>query len=75
MNMNGCLLTLRSATYAMRAQAILVKNGIGARTVKLDGEFSSKGCTHGIRFDCRSRGTVERLLQENGISYSDIRGQ
>lgn len=73
--MNSCLMTLRSATYAMRAQTILVNNGISARSIKLDDEYARKGCTHGVRFDCRHRVAAERLLREQGISYSDIRVQ
>lgn len=75
LDMSSCLMTLRSATYAMRAQTILINNGISARSVKLDDEYTKKGCTHGVRFDCRNRSAAERLLREQGIPYSDIRTQ
>lgn len=71
--MTRCLMTLRSTTYAMRAQTILRDHGIEARTLKLDGEYAKKGCTHGIRFACQNRALAERLLRENGIPYSEIR--
>ena len=68
-----CLITLRSSTYAMRAQTVLRDHGMEARALKLDGEYLGKGCTHGIRFDCKNRVFAERLLKENGIPYSEIR--
>ncbi len=70
--MYNCLITLRSATYSMKAQKILTDAAIPSKTVKLDSEYSGKGCTHGIRIDCRYKRSAERLLRENGIAFSDI---
>ena len=71
--MENCLVTLKSVTYSMKAQMLLSQNAIPVTTIKLDSNYTSKGCTHGIRFDCRYRRTVERLLRENGVPYSDIK--
>lgn len=70
--MKTCLITLRSPTYGMKAQRILSEQRIANQPIKLGSEYSAKGCTHGIRFDCRDRHAVERLLRENAIPYSDI---
>ncbi|MBE6637292.1 MAG: DUF3343 domain-containing protein [Ruminococcaceae bacterium] len=68
-----CLLTLQSVTYSMKAQRVLSERGVWLNAVKLGSEYAAKGCTHGIRFDCRDRRTVERVLRENRIPYSDIK--
>ena len=71
--MANCLITLRSFTYSMKAQRLLDEKGIAAQTVKLDGDYLGRGCTHGVRIDCRYTGHAERLLKEYGIPYSDIK--
>ena len=71
--MSSCLITLRSLTYAMKAQKLLKERGIDAASVKLDGEYSRKGCGYGVRFDIRLRRQAEQIMRENGIPYSDIK--
>lgn len=70
--MSNCLITLKSATFAMKAKKILSESSILSSTVKLDSEYTGKGCTHGIRIDCRHKTRVELLLKENGVPYSNI---
>ncbi len=71
--MSNCLLTLRSPTHALKAQAVLKNNGINVQPIKLGSEYSSVGCSHGIRFDCNKKSTVIRLLSENKIPFSQVR--
>ena len=70
--MSNCLVTLRSPTYAMKAQMLLGRGGIQVIPVKLGGEYAVGGCTHGIRFDCRDRAQVVRILRDNSIPYSKV---
>lgn len=72
--MSNCLITFRSATYSMKAQLALSRAGIAARAVKLDPEYSGRGCTHGLRIDCRMRRRTESILRESGIPYSAVVG-
>lgn len=72
--MTNCLITFRSATYSMKAQIALSRAGIAARAVKLDAEYSGRGCTHGLRIDCRMKRNAERVLREGGIPYSAVVG-
>ena len=72
-NMANCLITLRSATYSLKAKRLFDEKGIGAQTVKLDADYIGRGCTHGVRIDCRNARSAERLLMEYGIPYSDIK--
>ncbi len=70
--MPKCLITMRSSTYAMKGRRALYEKGIPAETVKLDSELTGRGCTHGIRIDCRNKVAAEVILRENGVFYSDI---
>lgn len=68
-----CLITMRSETYALRAERVLQNRGISAKKVKLDGEYSSRGCSYGIQLDCRSRAVALSVLSEMSLPYSDVR--
>ena len=68
-----CLITMRSETYALRAERVLKSRGINSKKVKLDGEYSSRGCSYGIQLDCRNRAVVLSVLNEMSLPYSDIR--
>ena len=70
--MANCLITLHSVTYSLKAQRLLSEQGIAAQTVKLGSPYAQRGCTHGIRLDCRSRREAEKLLVRNGIPYSAV---
>jgi glutaredoxin len=71
--MANCLITLRSGTYSLKAKKLFDEKGLPAQTVKLDGEYAGKGCTHGLRLDCRNVPYAKRLMNEYGIPYSDIK--
>ncbi len=68
-----CLITMRSETYARRAEKALKSRGILSKTVKLDGEYTARGCAYGIRLDCRSRAVALSVLGEINLPYSDVR--
>ena len=71
--MGNCIITLRSETYSQRAGKLLRENGIQSSVVRLGGEYSANGCGHGVKFDCKSKAQVVRLMKENGIPFSDIK--
>ena len=71
--MANCLITLRSVTDSMKAKRLLERQGIAAQTVKLDSDYVGRGCSHGIRLDCRHTAQVSRLLTDNSIPYSAIK--
>lgn len=72
--MANCLITFRSATYSMKARLALSRAGIAAREVKPDAEYTGRGCTHGLRIDCRMRRNAEAILRDGGIPYSAVVG-
>ncbi len=68
-----CLITMRSETYALRAERVLKNRGIYAKTVKLDGEYTARGCAYGIQLDCRNRTVALSIFNEINLPYSDVR--
>lgn len=71
--MMTCLITMRSETYALRAERVLKNRGIAAKKVKLDGEYTSRGCSYGIQIDSRNRAVALSVLNEMSLPYSDVR--
>lgn len=69
----NCLITMRSDTNARRAEKTLREKGIRAEIIRLDGEYTKKGCGYGIRLDCRSKAAALGILNVSGIAYSDVR--
>lgn len=63
---------MRSQTYAMKAQMLLTRSGIPVSAVKLGADYAGNGCTHGIRFDCRYRASVVKILNDNSVPYSKV---
>lgn len=47
--MSGCLIILRSVTYAQRAKRILEKHGIGAYVIKPDATLVGNGCGFAVK--------------------------
>ena len=68
-----CLITMRSETYALRAERVLRSRGIMVKMVKLEPEYSSRGCSYGIQLDCRNRTAALSVLNEINLPYSDFR--
>ena len=64
---------MRSETYALRAERVLKGRGISAKKIKLDGEYSSRGCSYGIQLECRNRAVALSILNEVSLPYSDVR--
>ena len=68
-----CLITMRSETYALKAERVLRSHGINSKKIKLDGEYSLRGCSYGIQLDCRNRAAALSILNEINLPYSDFR--
>lgn len=47
--MNGCLIILRSVTYAQRAKRILERNGISAYVIKPEAHLVGNGCGFAVK--------------------------
>ena len=70
--MNGCILTFRSQTAAVKASRYLKKSGITVRVVSVDPSVTEKGCGWGITVECGSAERIKNLLDGKGISYGRL---
>ena len=70
--MNYNILIFSSVTYALKAQGILSREGIGTRLEKLKKEQSLKGCGYGLRVDKRFMDESVRVLKREKIKIVDI---
>lgn len=66
-NSQKALLTLPSATYAMKAGEILARQGISVKIITLDPEMSKKGCAYGIELDSAIAVKAENILRAHSI--------
>ncbi len=67
--MKTILLSLQSATYAVKAKRLLNRSNVSARLVKLDGTKSENGCTHGIEIDHNDFYNAVMILKNENIEY------
>lgn len=71
--LNKIVLTVGSATYAIKARKLLLRVGIDAKNVKLAAD-NSLGCTHGIEISESDMFAAAAALIEAGVSYKVYRG-
>ncbi len=67
-----CVIALSSVTYAMKGASLLKLNGIFAQSVRLEAGQTKRGCAYGLRIFKKDRASATRLLQKNGIPFSEI---
>lgn len=65
-----CTASMRSMTYALKAQRCLESAGVYSYIVKLDGSATRRGCAYGITFYCASGDIVRRVFRSERISVS-----
>jgi len=63
------IITVGSATYAIKARKLLLRLNVKSKLVKVDAYKSRNGCTHGIEFAAEDFYTVVMGLKNAGISY------
>ncbi len=67
-----CVIALSSVTYAMKGASLLKMNGIFAQSVRLEADQTKRGCAYGLKILKSERTRASRLLQQNGIPFSEI---
>ena len=68
--MNRCTAAMSSLTHCMRAQRLLLSEGIESTIVKLDSSLTKKGCAYGIEFSCNLKREVRSILSRANLPVS-----
>ena len=68
----NCIASMRSMTYATKAQRLLWASGINCEITSLAQELTRHGCAYGVKFDCRYLESVRSILNGNGFRSSEI---
>ena len=67
-----CFASLRSMTAALKAKKALIEAYIDCEIIKLEPNMTKKGCAYGIKFDCMNIYSVENVLNDKNVKYSEI---
>ena len=70
--MNYKIIVLSSVTYALKAQSVLVRDGINTRLEKLASERTAKGCGYGLRIENKHVDKAIILLRNEKIRIIEI---
>jgi hypothetical protein len=63
-------LSIGSATYAIKAKKLLLRESIPSKLIKTNGESISSGCNHALEIDSNHFYAAVAVLRKNGITYS-----
>ena len=67
-----CIMVMSSVTYALKAQTVLSREGIGTRLEKLTRNRTLKGCGYGLRIENSKLSEAESLLKREGIKIVEV---
>ena len=65
--MNRTVIVLSSVTYALKAQKVLMANGVSSLLEKLSAEQTKKGCGYGLKIDNRNLDNALAILRKERI--------
>ena len=68
--MNKTTIIVGSVTQAIKLRKLLLKVGIGSRTIKVDNTENGKGCSHGVEILSDDFLKAVVIMRENNINYS-----
>lgn len=67
-----CVASLKSMTYAIKAQKTLSRINISSEIIKLEPNMTQKGCAYGIKFDCNNLYLVKDAFDKNRVKFTEI---
>ncbi len=73
--MNTTVLTVGSVTYALKARKLLLRGGIQAKLVKVNGNNIGTGCNHAVEVDAEDFYSAAVILKENRVAFSVYSGK
>ncbi|MBQ4511024.1 MAG: DUF3343 domain-containing protein [Clostridia bacterium] len=59
-------------TIALKAKKVLNEAFIECEIIKLVPHMTKRGCAYGIKFDCINIYSVENVLKQNRVKYTEI---
>ena len=66
----ACVGALPSMTVAIKAQRILLAQGIACEVVSLSGKETKRGCAFGVEFPCARESAVRTALRTARVAVS-----
>lgn len=63
---------MSSVTYALKAQGVLAREGIGTRLEKLSKNQTSKGCGYGLRIERVHLQEASAILKREKINITEV---
>ena len=70
----GCIIAMRSATFAEKSLRLLKSAGISCEKVSVDPSFTGRGCAFGISLPCRDVDAAKNVLDSRHVTYGDVIG-
>ncbi len=67
-----CIASLKSMTIAIKAKRALNEANFDCEIIKLEPYMTKKGCAYGIKFDCMNIYSVENILNNKRVKYTEI---
>ena len=67
-----CVGALPSMTVAIKAQRLLLAQGISSEVISLTGKETKRGCAFGIEFSCEQEGAVRSMLRAARVPVSQF---
>lgn len=66
-----CIAAIGSMTLCLKAERILLSNGVQAHVISLSPGETRRGCAYGVAFPCVMHKNVASLLRVHKISVSE----
>ena len=70
--MKGCLIILRSITYAQRAKRVLEKSGLSAYVIKPEAHLVGNGCGFAVKVSEAYLPETVEILKNSGFDIGKI---
>ena len=72
--MGNCIIAMRSATLAKKAERALGASRIPCRTVNIDPSLTGRGCGFGVSLECSLVISAVRVLDNKKITHGEVLG-
>ncbi len=66
------IIVFSSVTYALKAQSLLAREGIGTRLEKLNKDQTLKGCGYGLRIEKKKIAEATSILKKEKVKIVEV---